>query len=337
MAERLPTVPFLNRAESRPLLDVRSPGEFALGHLPGAISFPLFSDEERAEVGTIYKQIGKEDALLRGLDITGPKMSAFVRKARELSPEGKIALYCWRGGMRSGSMAWLLEAAGFEVLLLHGGYKAFRHSVLWECPIPDQIRVIGGFTGSRKSEILRELALQGARILDLEDLAQHKGSSFGSIGLPPQPRQEQFENELYVKLLQHPRGETLWLEDESKAIGRLRIPDELHAAMRQSLVFFLEKSREERIAHIASSYGKEPLDELKAGMLRIAKRLGGQALKEAMAHLENGEIAEAAALSLHYYDKTYGFGLAQRQADQVVRLDCRFLSDASVARMLMAH
>jgi tRNA 2-selenouridine synthase len=334
MARRLSPIPFLNLPESQPVLDVRSPGEYALGHIPGAISFPLFSDEERAEVGTLYKQKGKDEALLKGLDFVGPKMSGFIRSALLLSPEKKVRIHCWRGGMRSGSMAWLLESAGFEVSLLEGGYKAFRREVLDNSPLPQQLCILGGFTGSRKTEVLQEIGRMGKHILDLEALACHKGSSFGNLGQPPQPRQEQFENEVYLALLKHPENEILWLEDESKAIGKLRIPDALHDAMRESRVCFVERSREERLVHIATSYGKESLDELKAGMQRIGKRLGGQALKEALEHLERGEISEAASLSLYYYDKAYGFGLSQRPEEQVIPFDCRGLSDREMAEKI---
>jgi tRNA 2-selenouridine synthase len=335
MASRLATVPFLNRAESRKLLDVRSPSEFSQGHIPGAISFPLFSDEQRVEVGTLYKQEGKEPAFLKGLDFTGPKMSDFVRRAREIAPDGRISMYCWRGGMRSGSMAWLLETAGMEVEVLEGGYKSFRQAVLNESPLPHRMRIIGGFTGSRKTEILRELRRGGESVLDLELLACHKGSAFGNIAQPEQPRQEQFENQIYMELLRHPADSILWLEDESKAIGRLRIPDLLHARMRESEVLFIEKSPENRLRHIVDSYGKENIEELKFNMQRIARRLGGQALKDAMQFLEEGNIAEAAGIALYYYDKTYRFGLEQRKPSEVTKLNGDGLSDAEAAVLLL--
>lgn len=335
MARRLSTVSFLNQPEGLPMLDVRSPAEFALGHIPGAVSFPLFSDEERAEVGTLYKQEGRLKALLRGLEFTGPEMAGFVERALSLCPEGKAAMYCWRGGMRSGSMAWLLEAAGLEIILLDGGYKAFRHEVLHACPLPQEIRVIGGFTGSRKSEILCSLPELGHAILDLEGLASHKGSSFGNIALPPQPRQEHFENLIYIALRSHNPERILWVEDESKAIGRLRIPDALHQKMRESPVVFIEKTTDERLRHIAASYGKESVDELKEAMQRIGKRLGGQALKEAMEFLETGDIPAAAAISLRYYDKAYLFGLEQRDQKLVTRLKCAGLTDMEIAGLLI--
>jgi len=334
MVRRLSLIPFLNLPESQPVLDVRSPGEYAQGHIPGAISFPLFSDEERAEVGTLYKQRGKEEALLKGLDFVGPKMSGFIRSALSLSPEKKVRIHCWRGGMRSGSMAWLLESAGFDVSLLEGGYQDFRRDVLLNSPVPRKLCILGGFTGSRKTEILNEIGRIGKHILDLEALACHKGSAFGNLGQPPQPRQEQFENDVHLALLRHPEDEILWLEDESKAIGRLRIPDALHDAMRESRVCFVERSREERLAHIAASYGKQTLEELMSGMQRIAKRLGGQALKEALEHLDLGEISEAASISLYYYDKAYAFGLSQRSEEHVIRMDCIGLDDRQAAEKI---
>jgi tRNA 2-selenouridine synthase len=222
-----------------------------------------------------------------------------------------------------------------DIVLLEGGYKAFRNEVLHACPAPPEIRIIGGFTGSRKSEILCCLPELGHAILDLEALASHKGSSFGNIALPPQPRQEQFENLIYMVLRSHDPERILWVEDESKAIGKLRIPDSLHAAMRESRVIFIEKSREERLLHIAASYGKESVDELKEAMQRIGKRLGGQALKEAMEFLEFGNIPAAAAISLRYYDKAYLFGLEQRDQKLVTRLKCAGLTDMEIAGLLI--
>jgi tRNA 2-selenouridine synthase len=337
MPNALSVVPFLKLPESLPILDVRSPGEFDQGHIPGAISFPLFSNPERAEVGTIYKQIGKDEALIRGLEFTGPKMAGFVTTAMALAPDKKIRIHCWRGGMRSGSMAWLLEAAGFEVFLLRGGYKAFRREALDHSPIPNQMRIIGGYTGSRKTEILNSLAKLEQPVLDLEALAHHKGSAFGALGQLPQPTQEQFENEIYFKLLQHPFDQILWLEDESKPIGKLRVPDLLHEKMRESQLLFVEKTREERLSHIVSSYGAESIESLEFSMRKIAKRLGGQALTNALECLQNGDVREAASISLFYYDKTYKHGLDSRDESLVQSVDCQGNSDEEAAQKLLMN
>ena len=192
----------------RMLLDVRTPAEFAQGHVPGAQNLPLFSDEERAEVGTLYKQVNPERAFLRGLDLAGAKMSWYVREAMRLAPNRKVAVHCWRGGQRSGSLATLLSFAGFDVQVVQGGYKAYRTHVLEQFALrKSKFVVLGGKTGSGKTEILKQLASLGEQVIDLEALANHKGSAFGALGEEPQPRVEQFENNLFaiLKKMDHQR------------------------------------------------------------------------------------------------------------------------------------
>ncbi|MGB3547800.1 MAG: rhodanese-like domain-containing protein, partial [Saprospiraceae bacterium] len=172
----------------RVLLDVRSPGEYAEGHIVGARSLPLFSDEERAEVGTAYKQEGPAPAFLLGLERSGPKLRAYVERALELAPGRRVTVHCWRGGQRSASMGWLLERAGFDVAILPGGYKAYRTEArAWLGSFPHHLRLLCGPTGSGKTAVLHALRAQGAAILDLEGMARHRGSSFGAIGQEPQP------------------------------------------------------------------------------------------------------------------------------------------------------
>jgi tRNA 2-selenouridine synthase len=174
------------------ILDVRSPAEYLQGHIPGAKSLPLLSDEERAKVGICYKQQGRETAVELGFEIVGPKCADFITQAKHLAPDKIVRLYCWRGGMRSESMAWLLERAGFHVTLLTGGYKAFRRWGRSLFQIPQNIIILAGMTGTGKTEILKALAAKGEQILDLEQLANHRGSSYGSLGQLPQPTNEQF-------------------------------------------------------------------------------------------------------------------------------------------------
>ena len=188
---------FLEKAETIPVLDLRSPGEYEDGHITGAINMPLFDDDERAKVGTKYKQVSKEEAMLLGLDIVGPKMSDMVRKAMSLAVNGEICLYCWRGGMRSGSVAWLLSTAGLKVTRLVKGYKAYRHHIREAFSQDVNLIVIGGMTGSGKTDILLEMLEQGHQVLDLEGYANHKGSAFGMLGQEKQPSSEQFENDTY--------------------------------------------------------------------------------------------------------------------------------------------
>ena len=182
-----------------PVLDVRSPSEFRKGHIPGALSLPLFSDEERAEVGTLYKQSSRQEAIKKGLEIVGPKMRGFI-EACEAIGGSTFNLYCWRGGMRSDSMAWLLERYGFEVSLLEGGYKAYRNAMMQDFAIPLHLKMLTGFTGSGKTDVLQAMQELGVQIIDLEGLAQHQGSSFGNQLTTGQPTTEMFQNQLHAAL-----------------------------------------------------------------------------------------------------------------------------------------
>jgi tRNA 2-selenouridine synthase len=308
---RLPLSEF--EALPYPLLDVRAPIEFAQGHVPGALSLPLFTDEERARIGTAYKQINQERAVHLGLEFFGPKMSQMVKQAQKLAPGKEVRLHCWRGGMRSGAVLWLLELAGFRVHLLDHGYKDYRRAVLASFEQPRQWRVLGGLTGSGKTDVLHQLATEhGQPVLDLEGLAHHKGSAFGSIGQPAQPTQEQFENNLAAALAQLPTDAPIWVEDESRQIGRLTIPAALFAQLRQAPRYILEVPRAARVAKLAAEYGAENPAELAAAIERLQKRLGGLATKQALAAVAAGDFARMVELVLDYYDKTYAYGLVPR-------------------------
>jgi tRNA 2-selenouridine synthase len=193
---RHPVSEFLQLARGQLVLDVRSPGEFNHAFMPGALPLPLFSDEERKEVGTAYKQVSREQAIKIGLDAFGPKMRRMVEEveekaaARGLPAKCPVYLYCWRGGMRSGAVAWLLDLYGFEVHVLAGGYKAFRNYVLDTFTLELPYHILGGYTGSGKTELLHRLKELGETVVDLEGLAGHKGSAFGNIDRLPQPTQE---------------------------------------------------------------------------------------------------------------------------------------------------
>jgi tRNA 2-selenouridine synthase len=218
---------FLELGKSFPILDVRSPTEYAYAHIPGAYSFPIFDDAQRKEIGTTYKQVSRADAIKIGLASFGPNMLSFVEQAEALLKKRKanhnqLLVHCWRGGMRSGAMAWLLSFYGFEVYLLEGGYKSYRQWVLQQLDLPFQLVTLGGFTGSGKTEVLQQLRKHGKRIIDLEHIASHKGSAFGSLGMAPQPSQEHFENLLVDALrpfyILRPDGsffqeEPIWIEN----------------------------------------------------------------------------------------------------------------------------
>ncbi|MGK7889084.1 MAG: tRNA 2-selenouridine(34) synthase MnmH [Leptolyngbyaceae cyanobacterium] len=296
-----------------PILDVRSPGEYDHAHIPSAVSFPLFDNDERAQVGTCYKQQGRDQAVELGLALVGPKLADFVTTAKQIAPNRCVRLHCWRGGMRSGSMAWLLETAGFSVTLLQGGYKAFRRWGRGILAIPKSIISLGGMTGTGKTAILLALAEQGEQILDLEGMAHHRGSSYGALGLPPQPSTEQFENVVAIATSQINPDRPIWIEAESRQIGRCRIPPELFDQMMQAPVIQVERSRSERIANLLVDYGEASTTGLIEATERLRKRLGGQRTKEAIAHIQARDLEPAIALVLDYYDKTYTYDLQKKR------------------------
>lgn len=320
MINRIPISEVLKLREKLPLLDIRSPKEFAAGHIPGALSFPLFSDEERHQIGTAYKQISQEKAVLMGLDFFGPNMSKMVKQAKKLAPEKEVLLHCWRGGMRSQSVAWLLDLAGFKVHLLDFGYKSYRHFALEQFEKQYPMLLIGGATGSGKTEILQELVKLGEPVIDLEKLANHKGSAFGTIGMPAQGTIEQFENDLALELAALDCNKTMWLENESVSIGKVNIPKPFHEKMRAAPVLKLEVPREIRVRKLAKEYCQVEKKVLAEAIYKIKKRLGGLAYKEALAAIEAGDMEKMVEIALVYYDKAYQFELDHKENIRIVNL-----------------
>ncbi len=322
------------------MLDVRSPAEFARGHIPGAISFPLFTDEERAVVGTLYKMAGRSAAYQKGLEIVGPKLQHFVARVGELTGNTPyLRIYCWRGGKRSESMAWLMEQAGYRVVTMKGGYKAFRRWVLdyfdrWRVPL----RVIGGKTGSGKTDVLAALHRMGEPVIDLEALARHRGSAFGHLDQPPQPTQQQFENELALALRSLAGAPYVWVEDESRGIGRCLLPAPLYGRIRSAPLYFLDVPTEQRVQRLVHAYGASSPALLESAFEKIRKRLGPQRFTQAIEALRNGRLPEAARIALHYYDRTYEYGLRQRAPHRVTFLPCTPTdTPETIARRLIAR
>jgi tRNA 2-selenouridine synthase len=301
MAETLDIKEFLHRPG--PIVDVRSPGEYTHAHIPEALSLPLFSDEERAQVGTTYKQIGSKPALIQGLACVGPKLASFAASASTLGLNAR--LYCFRGGMRSQSMSWLFELTGMKVFTLKGGYKAFRRFVLQKFSLPYRFNVIGGLTGCGKTEKLNELRKKGEQVLDLEALAGHRGSAFGLLGMQPQSSNEHFENKLAIALHQMNPDLPIWVEDESRMIGACKIPDALFHQLSTSPFYLLECSLEERLKRLLTDYGSFPVEQLETAVQRISKRLGGARTREIVKLLHEQNLAEACLLLLKYYDSAY--------------------------------
>lgn len=295
--------------------DVRSPSEFLQGHLPGTHSLPLFNDEERAIIGTAYKQINREAAIDLGLKIVGPKLFSLVQAARPYLSEKTAKFLCWRGGMRSGFMARFFESIGYSTYTLEGGYKSFRRWVLnflnlLQLP---QLFVIGGLTGSGKTQMLHYLKEQGEQIIDLEELACHRGSSFGGIGMLGQPTQEQFENNLAFLLSRFDFSKPIWIEDESRMIGKIRIPTTLFELKCRSPFFYLDIAKEKRVQHLLETYKDASQQDLKEATKRITKKLGAVLTSEILALLEMKQYEKAFALLLSYYDRTYIHQLKNRK------------------------
>ena len=336
---------FIEMAKSRPVLDVRSPGEYLHAHIPGAHSIPLFTDEERKVVGTAYKQESREQAIKIGLDYFGLKMRKVVEEVESLlalvkkatnkikTPDtpvkagNSVVVHCWRGGMRSAGIAWLLDLYGFKVYTIIGGYKAYRKWVRDQFEKKYPITIVGGYTGSGKTLIIQQLKKIGHPVIDLEGLANHKGSAFGALGEKPQPSQEMFENRLAeaLSVVARPKennisnqppvnsNPTIWIEDESQRIGNLQIPMPFWGNMRSSPVCFVDIPFDQRLDYLTLEYGRFEKEKLVNAVMRIQKRLGGMETKNAINHLLENNFKECFRILLTYYDKWYLKGLYNRE------------------------
>lgn len=340
---------FLSLSRELPVLDVRSPGEYLNAHIPGAFSLPLFTDEQRKIIGTAYKQESRKAAVNHGLNYFSEKMKIIPGEVinilnhweKEINngdlfsspPSGDrgrgLLIHCWRGGMRSEAVAWLLNLYGYKIYLLKGGYKSFRNWALVQFEKKYNLYVLGGYTGSGKTDVLKEMQRKGKMIIDLEKLANHKGSAFGSLGENPQPTQEMFENLLAVELWKTGmevesnkiNGDEdtksdkteIWVEDESRHIGHVNIPKTLWEQMRNSNLYFLEIPFEERINYIVSAYGVFDKKELVTSIMKIQKKLGGLETKNAINFLLENNLKDCFSILLQYYDKLYTKGLYNRE------------------------
>ena len=296
-------------------IDVRSPAEFEHAHIPHALNLPLFDNEQRALIGTTYKKQSREAAIKVGLPLFGAKMlpmietvEAWIKDRQKENDLTKPTIYvhCWRGGMRSAAVAWLLDLYGYKVIQLTGGYKAYRNWVLAQFTIPYSLKVLGGYTGSGKTEILHALQEKNYAVIDLEGLAHHKGSAYGAIGQLPQPSQEMFENIVAEKLLEvNKKQKSIWIEDESQRIGTVLIPTPLFHLMRNSTCYFMTIPFEQRLNFIVEGYGSFDQKSLIEATMRIQKRLGGLETQTAIDFITAGALKEAFSILLKYYDKWY--------------------------------
>lgn len=296
--------------ETHCIVDARTPLEFSEDRIPGAINVPILTDPERIEIGIIYKEQGPLAARKRGLELTCHRFPSIAATVREAA-DGKPALvYCWRGGLRSESVAMLLDMTGYPAIKLKGGYKSFRNSVsafFAGLRLPVQLIVLHGMTGSGKTEFLKRLAPERWTVIDLEGVARHRGSAFGSLGMGDQPSQKRFETTLWDAFRKAPLDRPIVVEGESKRIGRLTLPGNLYEVMAESTKIWCNVSVETRVKRLAAEYAckdfREPMYE---ALERIRKKLGGphyDELKEALASWDVEAMAKG--LIENYYDRLY--------------------------------
>lgn len=352
--EKIDLEKFLKLSQKVPILDVRSPLEFKHAHIPGAYSVPIFTDEQRGIIGTAYKKEGRPVAVDIGLGFFSESMKTITAEAINISKDYAISpsenkeflIHCWRGGMRSDAVAWLLSLYGYKIYVLTGGYKTFRSWALSQFEKKYSLKILGGYTGSGKTDILKELKRKGMAVIDLEYLANHKGSAFGSLGEKPQPTSEMFENLLAIELLKIQNiGEKypinnikeIWIEDESVHIGTVGIPKTFWQQMRNSPLFFLDIPFEERVNYIVNNYGLFDKQDLTACILKIQKRLGGLYTKNAINFLQENNLKDTFSILLKYYDKLYSKSLNNRDNLQAFlnKVTCTKVENSNAEKLII--
>lgn len=308
MPEKITFTPAL--LASHCVVDVRTQLEYEEDHLPGAINVPILNNEERVEVGTIYKQVGAQQARQRGLELTCGRFGAMVAEIVAHASGRPILVYCWRGGLRSLSMAILLEMSGYPVVQMRGGYKAFRNRVISyfaDFRPAASLIVIHGMTGTGKTTFINGLDRQQWTTIDLEGLACHRGSAFGSVGLDQSLSQKRFETLLWDEFQRAPADRPIVLEGESPRIGKIALPGNLYEVMAASCKIWCSASLETRVQRLAVEYAHEEYrGEMAAALERIKKKLGGQRYAELAAQLAAWDIEGLGrGLIEQYYDKLY--------------------------------
>ena len=294
------------------VIDVRSPSEFAEDHVPGAINCPVLDDAERAAIGTLYKQVSTFDAKKRGAALVAKNIArhiegAFAAHGRDWRP----LVYCWRGGKRSGAMAHILSEIGWHAAQLDGGYRAYRRAILAqlaELPQRYRYRVICGPTGNAKSRLLQALARAGAQVLDLEELANHRGSVLGNLPETAQPAQKMFDSRLWDSLRKLDPALPVYVEAESRKIGQLQLPDALLACMRASPCVQIEAALEERVSFLLQDYGHFLADpqDLKAKLACLTGLHSKDTIARWMGQIEQAQWRELVAdLLENHYDPAY--------------------------------
>jgi tRNA 2-selenouridine synthase len=319
------------------IIDVRSPAEFAEDHVPGAISLPVLSNEERAEVGTIYVQQSRFLARRIGAAHVARNIARHLEDGLKDKPGGWAPLvYCWRGGQRSNAMATVLEQVGWRVSVLTGGYKTYRRRVthaLYEAPPDLKVVLLDGGTGVAKTEMLQRLAALGVQTLDLEDLAAHRGSLFGALPGRPQPPQKAFESALLAAIDRLDRARPVVVEAESSKVGELNLPPALWKAMLVAPRIELSAPRGARARYLTEAYADIVADPaaLEAVLTRLPRHHGRERLDHWRSLAEAGDYAMLAAdLIAEHYDPAYERSRRQDTRPRLAALELADLAPASL-------
>lgn len=323
------------------LVDVRTPLEYAEDYIPGAINVPLLSNEERVEIGTLYKQQGPHQARARGLQLTAHRFPEIVDSIAQAAQGRPIIVYCWRGGLRSKTVTSILDLTGYPAQQLIGGYKSFRNQVdaYFRPFVPSSpLVVLHGMTGIGKTTLLFKLKDKGCSIIDLEGLACHRGSAFGQLGLTQDLTQKRFETLLWDEVRKAPSHLPLIVEGESERIGRVSLPGDFYQKMAAGIRIWCFASLETRVQRLIEEYGLPAYqEEMGVALQRIRKKLGGKICDELAGHLERWEMEPfMKGLVCDYYDKVYyknrdwegDYNLCMEDFDQATVdlagfLDCR--------------
>lgn len=318
------------KKEIHTLIDVRSPKEFNEASIPGSINIPVFTNEERAEIGTIYKQVGAEEAKERGLVIFSRKLPAFISQFKQI--ETPITVFCWRGGMRSKTAATVLDLMGIHVNRLNGGVRSYRQWVVHELEMKEfkpKLFVLNGYTGSGKTAILKQLTQKGYPVIDLEGMAGHRGSIFGQIGLEPS-NQKKFDSLLLTEIVRYEDAPHVFIEGESKRIGRVCVPPFLNEKKEKGLQLFINLPIEVRVRNILEDYQPWKFPQhFKEAFQLIKKHIHTPIAKQIEADLESGEFAPATKLLLeYYYDPKYEHSSSQYLEEQKIIIDAADVDDA---------
>ncbi len=309
----IPIQEFLKLRDELPIADVRSEKEFGEGHIGSAINIPILNNDERITVGTDYKQKGQAEAIKTGFRLVGPRFLEIIKHAELAAAGQELLVHCWRGGMRSSNFCQIVGMAKIKTHQLSGGYKVYRHEALESYKNPLRLILLGGYTGSGKSEILRALREKGEQVIDLENLANHKGSVFGGLMMPPQPTTEQFQNDLFEELRKLDPSRRIWVEDESIGIGKIYLPQDFWRQMSGAVVFEMEVDQQVRVARLVKEYGHADKQAFLSAMNGILKKLGGQHFNAAREKLFEGDMACTIEILLTYYDKAYRTGLQKKE------------------------